>query len=210
MLLWYAAYGSNMHRDRLLRYLQGGRPDGARRTYVGARDAAAPLADAALSLPGSLRFAGESLTWGGGVAFYDPDAAAPEDRVLARAYLITEEQFADVAAQEMHRAPGEALELATVLGTGRHAHGPGRYETLHHVGEREGRPVLTFTADRPGDLPANPPVGAYLRTMARGWAEAHGMSTEEVVDHLWANPQVRLGWDRTALHDLLTGAPAGS
>ena len=36
--LWYAAYGSNLARDRFETYLSGGRPDGAARHYPGARD----------------------------------------------------------------------------------------------------------------------------------------------------------------------------
>ena len=47
--VWYASYGSNMCRDRLLAYLLGGRPEGARRSYVGSRTPEEPADDITLS-----------------------------------------------------------------------------------------------------------------------------------------------------------------
>lgn len=102
VMLWYVAYGSNLHRDRFLCYLAGGRPAGAARTYTGCRDPRPPAADRPVLLPGGIYFAQTSPVWGGGVAFYDPSlpGLAP-----ARAYLLTTGQFSDVLAQEMRRAP---------------------------------------------------------------------------------------------------------
>ena len=145
--VWYVSYGSNMCRDRLRCYIEGGRPRGGALEYVGARDDTLPSDDMAVELPGSLYFAGESPTWGGGVAFYDHDVPGPTP---ARAYRITVEQFADVAAQEMHRLPqeGDPLEEVIIGGleTGRHEAGPGHYETLIEVGRHDGLPMLTFTS----------------------------------------------------------------
>src|SRR4051794_35717515 len=98
-LVWYVSYGSNMSRGRLACYLQGGRPPGAAITYPGARDTSPPLAEMGIELPGSIYFAGVSKVWGGGgMAFYDHSVPGPTP---AKAYLITAEQFADVADQEM-------------------------------------------------------------------------------------------------------------
>src|SRR3546814_1333543 len=113
--LWYVSYGSNMSLVRLRCYLEGGCPPGARVTYAGARDSTLPAADVAVELPGSLYFAGESRTWGGGVAFYDHDVPGPTP---ARAYKITAEQLADGAAQEMHRTPAPADPLVEVMHNG--------------------------------------------------------------------------------------------
>lgn len=180
-LLWYAAYGSNLDPDRFAHYLAGGRPPGAQRAVPGARDGTPPRADRAVVLPGAMFFAWESPTWGGGVAFYDAEA---DDSTYARAYLLTEQQFADVAAQEMHRVPGEDLDLAHVMEHRRHAMGPGRYETLHLVGELDGIPMLTFTAEDPAALHANAPSNPYLGIVARGLKRAHDLGDDEVVDHL--------------------------
>ena len=180
-LLWYAAYGSNLDPDRFALYLAGGRPDGAHRAVPGARDDTPPQESRAVVLPGAMFFAWESPTWGGGVAFYDADA---DDSAYARAYLLSEEQFADVAAQEMHRHPGEDIDLAHVMQHRRHAMGPGRYETLHLVGELDGIPMLTFTAEHPAELKPNPPTDPYLEVVARGLRRSHGLTEETVTAYL--------------------------
>ena len=203
MQVWYASYGSNLARDRFLCYLQGGRPPGATRTYPGARNPSPPVDDRGLSLPGEMFFAWESPTWGGGIAFYD--ATAP-GATLARAYLVTDHQFADVAAQEMHREPGEDLDLGTVLSRSRHDLGPGRYESLHLVGELDGHPVLTFTAPDPVLLQRNAPAEPYLVMIARGLSETHGLDVEEVVAYLADRPGAAPRWDRESLRPLVTAA----
>jgi hypothetical protein len=180
--VWYVSYGSNMSWERLGCYLAGGRPPGAARSYVGARDRTLPRDDVAVELPGRLYFAGQSPVWGGGVAFYDHDEPGPTP---ARAYRITAEQLADVAAQEMHRIPveGDPLEEVIVggLDEGRHEAGPGHYETLIEVGRLDGLPMLTFTAPHGCDaVPHTPPAPAYLAMLADGLRSSRGWDDEQV------------------------------
>ncbi len=177
-LVWYVSYGSNMCRDRLMCYLRGGRPPGAHRSYPGARDHTPPRAEAALSLPGRVYFAGESPVWGGGVAFYDPDGPPPLGGTPARGYLLTAQQFADVAAQEMSREPGSSDSLEQVLGghlpSGRYEAGPGAYETLVDVGRRDDIVMLTFTAPYAADSVTHTwPSAAYRRMIGAGLRESH-------------------------------------
>lgn len=184
-LVWYVSYGSNMDAGRLACYLRGGRPRGARITYPGARDGSAPRADAGVLLPGRLRFAAESRVWGGSMAFYDHAVPGP---TAARAYLLTAQQFVDIAAQEMHRDPreGDPLEEIVRAGVpgGMHTAGPGHYETLLNVGEREGRPLLTFTApDGAGRLAPGLPTAAYLAMLTSGLAEAHGWDAARTAEY---------------------------
>lgn len=174
--VWYVAYGSNMHAERFACYLRGGRPRGGGRVYPGCRDKRGPRRQEPVTVPGQLYFAEESAVWTGGMAFYDP--AAP-GLMPARAYSVTTRQFADIAAQEMHREPGRDPDLdphlsaAVTHGVARL--GPGRYETLVCVGESDGLPLLTFTAPwRIADAALNPPSPAYLHHLAAGLAEAHG------------------------------------
>ncbi|WP_370466523.1 histone deacetylase [Streptacidiphilus sp. PB12-B1b] len=161
-----------MHAARLACYLSGGRPPGGARTYPGCRDPRPPARTLPVTLPGRLYFALESAVWTGGMAFYDP---FDPGTMPARAYLVTVEQFADVAAQEMHREPGGELDLSGVLSGGRAVLGPGRYETLVCPGLLEGRPVLTFTAGcRSAEAELNAPSAGYLRHLSAGLREAHG------------------------------------
>lgn len=207
--VWYAAYGSNMLPDRLGYYLRGGRPPGGRRTYPGCRDGSDPAAVAALRISGGLYFAGESKAWTGGMAFLDDRLP---DRTPAAAYLLTAGQFADVAAQEMYREPGTDLPLGEVLATGRSRLGPGRYETLVRVGERDGLPVLTFTAPwRAHERPWSRPAAAYLGMIAAGLARTHRWPLGRIVDHLAGLRGVRGRWPLPDLRAALTTRlrPAG-
>lgn len=180
--LWYVSYGSNMSRQRLLCYLQGGCPPGGARIYPGARDTSPPSADVPAELPGRVYFAGKSLTWGGGMAFYDHTRPGPTP---ARAYRISTGQFADITAQEMRRPPEAGSDLERLLTEGLpapvHRCGPGRYETLVQVGERDGLPMLTFTS--PGgawDAEPAPPSQAYLAMIAEGLREGHSWDGNQI------------------------------
>ena len=197
-LLWYAAYGSNLDPARFDVYLYGGRPDGGSRHYPGTRDSAAARETRTTTLPGDVVFGWDSPTWGGGVAFFDAESPG---EVPVTAYLLTRRQFSDVVDQEMWRAPGSDHDFTEVLSAGRSALGPGRYETVHRVGDLDGHPVLTFTADV---LPAlNAPSAAYLATMVRGLRAVHGMSDDEMADSLLARRGMRPTWDEQRLREIL-------
>ena len=199
--VWYAGYGSNLDWTRFRHYLRGGRSDGAARELPGAHDPSDPLDRRPIGLAGSVYFAWESPTWGGGIAFYDPEAGGTS---LGVAYLVTASQFADVATQEMHRDPtGDPPDLATLLAAGRLVAGPGRYETLHVVGELDDVPIVTFTSSVHDAMPLNAPRPAYVQTMARGLAAEHGLAANAVVDYLLARPGCTPGWTRDALLELV-------
>ncbi|MFC5247159.1 histone deacetylase [Streptomyces nigrescens] len=210
--LWYAAYGSNMHLDRLTAYLAGGRPPGGLRSYPGCRDPRAPARTAPIMLPGLLYFATESQVWTGGRAFYDPDAP-PDDlpgsgELPVRGYLLTLSQFSDIAAQEMYREPGEDLDLTEAVTRGRSRLGPGRYETLVCAGLLDGYPVLTFTAPWSSkDIAVNPPAAAYLRHIGAGIVASHGWSARRAAGYLAGCPGAEGHWTAEEIAALLTDPP---
>jgi hypothetical protein len=181
--VWYVSYGSNMSEARLAAYIEGGVPPGGKRANPGARDASPPRRSVPVDLPGALYFAGDSLQWHGGVAFYDHDGQGGP--TAARAFLITAHQFADIAAQEMHRIPQEGDPLVEVviggIDGGRHHAGPGHYETLVEVGSLEGVPMLLFTAPHGIDhVEHTQPSPAYLAMLADGLRESRQWDEEEV------------------------------
>ncbi|MEU4804294.1 histone deacetylase [Actinosynnema sp. NPDC023587] len=180
--VWYVGYGSNLHADRFDCYLSGGTPDGAARGYPGCRDVSPPRAVRPVTAAGGIYFATRSPVWGGGRAFFDPDL--PGTAAL-RGYLITTAQFADVVEQEMYREPGPEIDLTAVLATGRDQRGPGRYDTLLHLGDVAGHPVLTCTAPwSSGDVEHTAPSGPYLRVLRDGLRAAHGWSTGDAAAYL--------------------------
>jgi hypothetical protein len=188
--LWYVSYGSNMCATRFACYLEGGRPSGGNHTNPGAHDPSPPVRDVPVDLPGTVYFAGDSLQWGGGVAFYDHETPGPS---AARAYLVTARQFADIAAQEMRRrpAPGDPLVEVVLGGLGgdgaRHRAGPGRYETLVQVGTLDAIPMLTFTSPHGCDgVPHTAPAAAYVALLASGLAASRGWTPERAVAYVRA------------------------
>lgn len=195
--VWYAAYGTNLRRERFLCYLDGGRPEGALRAYPGCRDGSAPRAEVVLSLPGRLTFGGESSTWTGGMAFLETSAST---RVWARGYLVTVGQFSDVVAQEIRAAPGRDLTIDVVAAGGAHGLGRGRYDHVLNLGQRDGHPVVAITASRTPEPAA--PAQSYLWSMAVGLREAHGLSAPEVATYLAAAPGVSLRWTSTELLEI--------
>jgi hypothetical protein len=191
-----------MHLDRLAAYLRGGRPPGGARAHPGCRDPRPAARSVPVTLPGLLYFATESAVWGGGGrAFHDPDAPG---ETAACAHLLTLDQFADLAAQEMGREPGRDLDLAGVLRHGRARLGRGRYETLVCPGWLDGLPVLTFTAPwRSVAVEWRAPSPAYLVHLGAGLVAAHGWSAARAAAYLAGRPGARGRWPAEAIERLL-------
>jgi hypothetical protein len=200
-LVWYVAYGSNMHAARFGCYISGGRPRGTRRTYLGCRDQSPPRRDIGIRLAGRLTFAGKSSVWGGGVAFYSPHA---DGEVAARAYLLSFGQLSDVVAQEVRRPVGSDLTLGR--GFDRRWDAPSRvYETLLHLDDRDGLPMFTITSLQ--NLDPTPPSASYLRTMLNGLGEAFGWTADARVQYLLHAGGVTPTWSANRLAELCDGQP---
>ncbi|KUN10603.1 histone deacetylase [Streptomyces yokosukanensis] len=192
-----------MHLDRIACYIRGGRPPAAARSYPGCRNRAMPARSIPVELTGAMYFATESPVWGGGRAFYDPRA---EGRVMARAHLVTAEQFSDIAVQEMYRDPGKLLDLEEVLSSGRAVLGEGRYETLVCAGQLDGLPVVTFTAPwAMDDVPWVAPSRAYVRFLATGLLSAGAWDADAVAAYVAACPGAAGHWSARDVLDLTTG-----
>jgi hypothetical protein len=167
-LVWYVAYGSNLGRDRLQEYLDRG------------PDPRPPQDDRPLSVGHPLWFTGESVVWTGGRAYLD-HVEHPGVTTLARAWLLTAEQWADLHTQES---------------------GPDgdRYPTLLDLGTLDGAPLRTFTGPTPFDVAAcTRPAPAYLQRIAVGLREAHGLTPSEVADYLLACPGLADCWNAADL-----------
>lgn len=193
--VWYAAYGSNLHWPRFRCYLQGGRAPGAGRVHPPCADRRPPRADVAATLPYPLLFAGASPTWGGGSAFIDPGRRDAATR--ARLYLVTIDQFAAVVAAEGHR-PAVRLPSRAAATPRWYRVAPGSYGIVVECGQRDGLPVLSVTGTAPG-AQATPPRPGYVRTVAAGLRESHGLSPAGVVDYLAPVPGVAGHYGRDAL-----------
>jgi hypothetical protein len=197
--VWYLAYGSNMNAARLGCYISGGRPRGARRTYLGCRDQSPPVRDVGIRVTGGLTFAGSSTVWGGGIAFFDPRA---DGELAARAYLLTFGQLSDVVAQETRRPVGDDLALGSGVDR-RWALPSAAYETLLYVDDWDGLPMFTITSLQ--NLDPTPPSAPYVRTMLDGLGEAFDWTVDERVHYLLRAPGVMPAWTAGRLAELCDG-----
>jgi hypothetical protein len=204
-LVWYVSYGSNLNLARFLAYLQGGRVPGNDVDHAGCADPAPPRNDVAMELNHSLYFAGRSKRWGGtSAAFVSLSVQDPPS--LARAYLITQGQFVDVVRQE-NRLRADIADFDQRLHEAierRHARllPVGYYTELLFCGERDGHPMLTFTASE-DRTDIGRPSAAYLQMIASGLRECHGTTPARAVTYLIGRPGVQGTWTRRDLQGLL-------
>jgi hypothetical protein len=204
-LVWYVSYGSNLNLARFLAYLQGGRVPGNDVDHAGCTDPAPPRNDVAMELNHSLYFAGWSKRWGGTSAAF-VSLSVPDPPCLARAYLITQGQFVDVVRQE-NRLQADIPDFDQRLHVAKeHGHArllpTGFYAELLFCGERDGHPMLTFTAsDDRTDV--GRPSAPYLQMIGSGLRECHGVATAQAVTYLIGRPGVQGTWTRRDLQDLL-------
>lgn len=96
--VWYAAYGSNLSRDRFRNYIEGGLYALTGKSCPGCRDKSLWIDECIKTYKGELYYGNESHTWEGkGVAFYD---SSKEGLVKMRLYKITREQLDEIHLQE--------------------------------------------------------------------------------------------------------------
>ena len=179
-MLWYAAYGSNVNRDRFMEYVTGGTSSFNGVRLPGCRNKNAPIRDVAIAINRELYFARNSDAWGGAVAFVQPQPS--RSQTLGRAYLITEEQFIDIAAQENGRRPGDPelvlhykfaeanpQSYLNPADPSRPANQSGLwYGRVLLVGTRESWPILTLTSEYDGFSDVSPPSRGYVTCIADG------------------------------------------
>lgn len=195
-MVWYAAYGSNIHRDRFMEYITGGTSKYNGQQHPGCRDRSDPIRDRATTLDRQLYFAKSSTSWAGGVAFVRPEPGS--GAAVGRAYLITEQQFLDIATQELGRRPGDpglAFDYAYAeknpecyLNPADPSKpvSPGRqlwYARVLRLGTHESWPVLTLTGEWEGIAGGNAPSRQYLVTIATGLREISKLPRAAIIDY---------------------------
>eukprot|EP00043_Microstomoeca_roanoka_P007771 m.75081 g.75081 ORF g.75081 m.75081 type:complete len:307 (-) comp13966_c0_seq3:281-1201(-) len=196
--VWYASYGSNLCRARLLCYIQGGRLDtmsASKKGYPGCRDKSLPSSEMGYSMPYRMYFARNSKTWhDGGVCFVDHRKVEEDQRhhTHSKIYDVTLDQFNDIVMQENSMRRDLALTLddyntLTERGMG-YAHTfpvKSWYNTVVCVGHVDDRPVLTFTCcgDQHDSISHNPPADSYLDVILRGLREI-GLEMEDASRYL--------------------------
>lgn len=181
--IWYVAYGSNLLEARLLAYLTGCGESQLWGTHRGSVDPTPPSGNRRVGVPHPVFFGGHSSRWGGGCCFC-PNEALPDGRLtpVGRAWRVTWEQMADLAAQENGRpteetflpdqppAPGKSLRVLD-----------GGIDLLIGMETIEGEPACTLGSSAPPQ--PGPPSSSYRSVLAEGMAEM-GLTPHEIKRHL--------------------------
>ena len=216
-MLWYAVYGSKINRDHFLEYIRGGKSAFNGQTLQGCRHKQDPIRDYALVINHELYFARNSVVWGGAMAFVLPE----ESRVqtLGRAYLITAEQFSDIACQQNGRRPGDtnfAMNYAYSAGvkesyfnsadpSGPLGQGKQWYGRILRLGERESWPVYTVTAEWQGYGEPSAPGRSYLNVITKGIQQLGRISAAAMVEYFSSKVGVKERISRPVIERWMTG-----
>lgn len=183
-LVLYVSYGSNLLIERFLCYIQGGAVAGSSWSEAGARDQTLPKQKRALRLPGKVFMSGESSRWGaGGCAFFDPNQT--DAYSLMAGYLITEEQFLDVTAQENCLPVGSlSVDLSQVVDNGEMRLPVGSaYSRILYLGTFDSYPAFTFTSPMGvSEHTLNPASVKYMNVIKRGLKETFSELSDENIE----------------------------
>jgi succinyl-diaminopimelate desuccinylase len=203
--IWYASYGSGLSKENFLMQIRGGNPEGSKRVYAGCTNQAPPQKDVFMLLPHRLYFAGQCEAWGGGHINIEIEPS-PDASTIARAYLITIDQFEEIVAQQNKRRISQPLPLKDAMQRG-HAtigEGQGYYDELVCCGMKDGRPIFTLTAVRP-ELPYVPPTLIYARLLCKGLAENTDMDHQAVITYMLSMPGIAGHYKKQELRKLFQG-----
>jgi len=171
----------------------------------GCRDASDPIDEKAMLLPHRTYFARKSLRWNGSPVFLEKQRS--DQTSYGRMYLITEEQFDDIVAQENYlekdTATWSSLLQARVIArnSGEHTFNHNAwYGTLLYLGTastsktakgcKESWPVFTFTHHTDQKSLVGPPSPLYLDILVRGIHQMTGLACVTPIGKEWEDVPV--------------------
>jgi hypothetical protein len=171
--IWYVGYGSNLHEQRFLCYINGGTPRFGKKFTKSFQDNTLLIENKPITIDYPLYFALPDNVWGtrnwgeGGVAFIDPQKDK-NSKTLCRMWKITKEQYEKVRDQE----------------------GRSWYDKEIPLGEDGGLPVYTIT----NIVILNHivcPSDDYIKTIALGLKETYNFKDDEIVNYLMEKKGIR-------------------
>ena len=158
--LIYAAYGSNLLKERFIIYIKGGEYRG--RYYRGSSDRNDPIDLGWIYVPHRLYFAKRSPTWDNkGVAFLSYEAERNKEYyTVARLWKISKAQFEDIKEQEGRKWYGKEL----------------------YLGEKGRLEIKTITGNWESEK--NEPSQEYLDVIKKGIKETTGWEDSKIEEYL--------------------------
>ena len=158
--LLYAAYGSNLLKERFMVYIKGGEFNG--RHYDGCVDKTEPEDYGYIKVPYRIYFAKKSFRWRQmGVAFMDYREEENEEyHAVVRLWKISEKQFECLNEQE-----GKSL-----------------YNKILILGKKDNLEIKTITGDYLKEI--KKPSNEYLDIIKKGLKETTNWSDDKIQDYL--------------------------
>ncbi len=158
--LIYAAYGSNLLKERFMVYIKGGLYHG--KYYEGSKDKTDPQDLGWMYVPHRLYFAKRSSRWGyGGVAFLSCKKEKDTNLyAIVRLWKVSEQQFEDIKKQE----------------------GPTWYNVELELGEKDGLIIKTITGCWETEI--NKPSDDYLNVIKEGLKETTKWSDDKIEEYI--------------------------
>lgn len=205
--IWYASYGSNLLEERFLCYIQGGKPKGAAKSYLGCTDKTLPIDNEEIYICSEMYFAKSSRNWEDeGVAFIKTDFDE-QQQTLGRMYLITKGQFIDIVKQETDFKGNLTIDFDGAISGGSLVFKKGSwYGNIIFLGNQHNNPIFTFT-HQDNILPTTKPSSNYLKTIIKGIHETYDhLNTAEIVDYLISKKGVAGNYSREDLEKLVESA----
>jgi hypothetical protein len=193
-LVWYAAYGSNLLKQRFMCYLEGSefRMNATVLTAPPRCDAGTEIhGDQPFKLRFKLYFAREKTKWGpGGVAFVEIDPVSPPP-TFGRAYLLTLPQLRCVAREESGGSHPVDIRSEMLFGPAGSTHEittdmQGWYRVLLLCGSLDHKginlPVVTLTGRPEATIPRNPSSLVYRDVIRKGLQETYPEMTDFTIN----------------------------
>lgn len=115
-LVWYACYGSNISKERFMKYIEGNKLSNREICRSGCSDKTPPREEKPYIFNNPIYFSNNSSTWDNkGVAFLDTNK---KGKSYGKMYLITKEQFEEIKMQEGNSSNwyGRTLDLESIDG----------------------------------------------------------------------------------------------
>jgi succinyl-diaminopimelate desuccinylase len=206
--VWYASFGFGLSKENFMTFIEGGKLEGTERICTGCRDKSPPKKDMFISLPYDLVFADQSPVNSGGFAILNTKKSA-RSHTIARAYLITVDQFEDIAAQENYQTEYLRLPLTKSIRTGHttinNVKGSRTYDELMYCGEFDRIPMFTLTTLRQ-ITSYTAPNPLYTKSLCKGLSQNPEINADMAVEYLANRPGIIGNYTKEDITDLFNDA----
>ena len=207
--IWYVAYGSNINKDRLLKYIDGGLYNVTKKAHFGSTDTTKPSKIAIGHIDKRVYFAKNSPSWEGQAVAFINHISEPQIRSKCVYYLVSKRQFLDIYLQENGLNPKDAsnkglidsirIEDNFMLGSPEQFTFYGRMVSL---GEKEGIPCYSFTAKEPFEY--NTPGKEYVHVIGQGLKQRFNLNSKQAAFYLMGLDGIKNStWTPNDLKELL-------